>query len=41
MRTFIAIEASQSGGSYHYRLEFGCSVHPRWVSVLLLMTRLF
>jgi hypothetical protein len=41
MGTFIAIEASQSGGSWCYRLEMGCFVHPRLASILIVLTRLF
>ena len=41
MGTFVAIEASQSGDSWSYRLEMGCFVHPRLASVLILLSRLF
>lgn len=38
---FVNLEASQAGAIRYYRLEFGCMVHPKLASVVLLFTRLF
>lgn len=37
---FLALEASQSNGSY-YRLVLGVKIHPRVASMMMLLARLF
>lgn len=41
MIAFLTLEASQSADSRSYRLEFGCGLHPKLASVVLLFARLF
>lgn len=40
MGVFLVLEASQPCGT-RYRLAFGCLVHPRWASMVTMISRLF
>ena len=40
MGVFLILEASQPCGAI-YRLGFGCFVHPRLASMVLVLVRLF
>lgn len=39
MIVFVSLEASQPSGT-SYRLAFGCLVHPKWASMVAVLSRL-
>lgn len=41
MLAFIELEANQTVSGSHYRVRFGCFVHPRLAEMVLVLTRWF